>query len=256
MFAYDLTEPNRLVLRRVFSDVPRVDIGIDSVIEGHMGQAFVDDLDNPRAFKLQIEPFCYFAGNFGGSAAIEMIKKQETYFLIMVCPEEALRLAREHFGDRLLRFPRYSFSSERLSVEHVGTLLGKSPFRSRIVSIDAQMLDQVSRQPDHFLDISAFASAEDFLARGLGYAVKDDNALAGVAYSSLVNDTGIEVSIYVESTHRRRGMATALGCALVKACLERSVDPHWDAANVESCTLAEKLGYVSTGTYDAYCVSR
>jgi GNAT acetyltransferase len=40
--------------------------------------------------------------------------------------------------------------------------------------------------------------------------------------------------------------------ALIQWCLKNNADPHWDAANSESCGLAEKLGYVPIETYDAY----
>jgi RimJ/RimL family protein N-acetyltransferase len=205
---------------------------------------------------LQIGPFCYFAGNFGGEAAAEMIRKQEPYFLFMTYPDQVFNIAKECFGERLIRFPRCSFSSDGLSVDHVGALLKQSPFRSRIARISKKVLDHVSSQPDHFLDISVFKSADDFLTKGIGFEITHNGKIAGVAYSSLVSNSAIEVSIYVETKYRRQGMATALGCALIKECLKRDIDPHWDAANVESCTLAEKLGYVSTGTYDAYYVSR
>ena len=256
MFEYTLTEANRLVLSNAFRNVPRVDIGIDSVIEGHMGKAIVDDPNNPGAFKLQVGPFCYFAGDFSSDPATEIIKQQEAYSLIMVCPEDAIEIARNHFAERLIRFPRYSFSSERLSLEYIASLIDDSSFRSRITKIDGTVLDRVASRPDHFLDISVFESATDFLIRGTGYAVIHNDAIAGVAYSSLICNSAIEVSIYVEPEYREQGMATALGCALIKECLKRSIDPHWDAANIESCRLAEKLGYVSAGTYDAYFVNR
>jgi GNAT superfamily N-acetyltransferase len=207
-----------------------------------MGQAFVDDRNNPTAFKLQLGPFCYFAGSFESEGAIEMIRQQEPYSLLMTCPDGAIDIAREHFGERLIRFPRYSFSSQQLSVDHVDTLLKNSPFRSRISRIGGTVMERLPDPPDHVFDISSFDSAEDFLASGIGYALMENNKLTAVAYSSLVSNIGLEVSIYVEPEYRGQGVATALGCALIKECLERNVDPHWDAANAESCTLAKKLG--------------
>ena len=254
MFEYDLTQANRLVLNQAFGGVRRVDIGIDAVIEDHAGEAFVDNLEDPKAFKIQILPFCYFAGDFGGKAAVEMIRQFRPYHLLMAYPDEVIDIARECFGNRLIKFPRYSFSSDSICAERINTFLDSSPHRSRIVPLDSEILSQVAGQPDHFLDILVFESAEDFLKRGFGYALTHGNTLAGVAYSSLVSNAAIEVSVYVEPDYRRKGIATALGCALIRECLSRNIDPHWDAANVESCTLAEKLGYTAIGIYDAYYV--
>jgi len=74
----------------------------------------------------------------------------------------------------------------------------------------------------------------------------------GVAYSSLVCSTGIEVSIFVDEPYRQQGIATALGSRLVLECLRQNLRPNWDAANPESCKLAKKLGFIFTETYDAY----
>ena len=47
-------------------------------------------------------------------------------------------------------------------------------------------------------------------------------------------------------------MAIVLGADLAAWCLEHAMAPHWDAANLESCGLAEKLGYSPIGKYQAH----
>jgi hypothetical protein len=47
-------------------------------------------------------------------------------------------------------------------------------------------------------------------------------------------------------------VATALSAALLLECVRRGLRPNWDAANPESCALAEKLGYTPAGSYDSY----
>jgi hypothetical protein len=34
--------------------------------------------------------------------------------------------------------------------------------------------------------------------------------------------------------------------------MRNNAEAHWDAANPQSCKLAEKLGYIQTGEYQAY----
>ena len=101
-------------------------------------------------------------------------------------------------------------------------------------------------------DIALFESPEDFINKGAAFGVIENDSLKGIAYSSLVNSKAVEVSIYIVKKYRRLGMAIALGCALLKYCLEKNLHPNWDAANLESCRLAEKLGYTATETYDAF----
>jgi predicted GNAT family acetyltransferase len=62
----------------------------------------------------------------------------------------------------------------------------------------------------------------------------------------------MEVSIYVLEDYRRQGLATALASNLLSWCLEHNLEPHWDAANPESCRLASKLGYKFMGSYEAH----
>ena len=122
------------------------------------------------------------------------------------------------------------------------------------------LTESVSVSPTHSLadspaDISDFESPEDFAERGIGYCLRDSDTMVGVAYSSLVCSKGIEISIFVLPQHRRKGLATALAGNLLRWCLKHDMDPHWDAANPESCRLAEKLGYVQTGEYEAYILT-
>jgi len=247
-----LTKANRIRLARAFRRCKRVDLSIDCAIEGQMGKAFTDDFENPTAFCIQVGPFWYLAGDARSSGGLEMIKDLPAYRLLMPSAGEWIEVAKEIHDERLVPFPRFSFSSENLSLKHLDGLLDDSPHKDAIRRIDSAILTQLTGEPDSVVDIADFDSAEDFLKRGVGFSLMDSQSVKAVAYSSLVCSKGIEVSIFVFPEHRRNGMATALACKLLKWSLEYDMDPHWDAANKESCKLAEKLGYVQTGTYVAY----
>jgi GNAT superfamily N-acetyltransferase len=247
-----LTKADRIRLAMAFRKNKRVDLSIDCAIEGQMGKAFADNLENPTAFCIQVGPFWYLAGDARSPGGQQMIKDLPAYRLLMPSEEEWIDVAKEIHGERLVPFPRFSFSSENLSLEHLDNLLGDSPHKDVIRRIDRAILTQLTGEPDSVVDITDFDSVEDFLKRGIGFCLMDSESVKAVAYSSLVCSKGIEVSIFVFPEHRRKGMATALSCKLLKWSLEHDMDPHWDAANPESCTLAEKLGYVPTETYEAY----
>jgi hypothetical protein len=61
-YELELTKINRLKIAHAFREVPRVDMSIACVVEGQMGQAFVDDLAQPSIYHVVIGPFHYFAG--------------------------------------------------------------------------------------------------------------------------------------------------------------------------------------------------
>ena len=63
---YPLTKANCIKLEKAFRNVPRVDISIECVLEGQMGKAYVNDLDDPSVYKIQVGPFFYLAGDTFG----------------------------------------------------------------------------------------------------------------------------------------------------------------------------------------------
>lgn len=248
---YPLTKANRLRLARAFRNVPRVDISIECVLEAQMGKAFVDDPTVPTAFHIQVGPFHYYAGDALGKGGQEMLGDFQPYNLFMSASEGWLEAGQKMYGERLVGIDRYSFSSECLSLERIQQFRRGNIASSAIKQIDQALLAQTWGR-DHFIDVSDFESPDDFIERGIGYYAEKDGEIIGAAYSSLICSTGIEVSLFVSEEHRRQGVATVLSAHLLEWCLQNNMDAHWDAANPESCKLAEKLGYIPTGSYQAY----
>ena len=246
---YPLTKAHRIRLAQAFRDVPRVDISIECVVEGQMGKAYVDDLENPTAFQIKIGPFHYFAGNADNGR--EMLQNFPPYNLFMSASAGWADACKEMYGERFIAFDRYSFTSARLSLEYLQGLCQRPKFPFTVKRMDASLLERLEEQ-DHFIDVSDFDSPTDFFERGIGFYVEKDGEILGAAYSSLVCSTGIEVSLFVVEDYRQQGMATILSANLICWCLEHNMDAHWDAANLESCKLAEKLGYTPAGIYQAY----
>lgn len=251
-YPLELNKANRLKLAQVFRNHPRVDCSIDCVIEGQMGAAFVDDLASPQAYRITIGPFWYFGGEANSPGGVEMMKNFPPYNLLMASAPGWVELAQETFGERLQPFTRYSFSAQALSPEHLESVLEGTGQRERLGPIGEELAAGLKDVSAGYFDIEAFDSPADFAGRGLGFAALAGEQVMGVAYASLVFSRALEVSIYVEEPYRRQGVATALGAQLALAALQRGLLPNWDAANPESCRLAEKLGFIPTGTYEAY----
>jgi RimJ/RimL family protein N-acetyltransferase len=73
-----------------------------------------------------------------------------------------------------------------------------------------------------------------------------------IASTGAVASKGIEIQINTHKRYRGKGLASAAGAALILECLEKGIDPNWEAATEISARLAEKLGYTPEGTYDTY----
>jgi len=103
---------------------------------------------------------------------------------------------------------------------------------------------------------SAFDSPADFARRGLGVVAIYDGVPVAGASSYCVYRGGIEIEIDTRAGHRRRGLATACGARLILECLERGLYPSWDAIDLRSVALAEKLGYHRGEPYPVYWIGR
>jgi GNAT superfamily N-acetyltransferase len=249
---YPLTKANRLKLSRAFKHNPRVDLSIPCIVESQMGKAFVDDPENPLVYRIEQGPFYYFAGDPNTPGGRAMIANLPPYTLFMPSPPAWIEAIQKMYSGKLVPFDRYSFSSDNLTIEHLDRLLTNSNFKDIIQRMDIPITEKALLNPDGYVDLFAFDSAEDFYERGIGYYLLENEKMIGVAYSSLVCSIGIEVSLVVDPDHHRQGIATALCCHLLKFCLENGMRPNWDAANPESCALALKLGYKPTGSYESY----
>lgn len=91
---------------------------------------------------------------------------------------------------------------------------------------------------------------------GLGVCALQDGKLVAGASSYSSYEGGIEVEIDTKKGYRRRGLAKACGARLRLECLKRGLYASWDAQNLASLALAQKLGYTPAGPYIAYEVSK
>jgi len=251
-YEIELTPANRAKLAQAFIYNPRVDYGIDTVLEGEMGRVYASDPENPSSYAINVGPFWYYAGQASTSGARQLLEGLPPYALLMPSPPGWLEAAHSVYPDRLKPFTRYSFSTHDLSIGHLEALLRDSPHAASIVPLDAGLAERLASLPGSFFDVEDYGSVREFVTRGMGYTLLDGETIPGAAYASLVCRKGIEVSIYVEEAYRREGIATALACRLLVSCLRSGKHPNWDAANPESCKLALKLGYRFAGDYEAY----
>lgn len=93
-YKLELTKINRLKIANAFQDVSRVDMSVPCVVEGQMGQAFVDDLAQPAIFHVVIGPFHYFAGSSDTPQAQTMMANFPAYNLLMPSAPGWAELAR------------------------------------------------------------------------------------------------------------------------------------------------------------------
>ena len=139
--------------------------------------------------------------------------------------------------------------------EKLQSFVDALPEGYEIRRIDGEIYDLISDDDDLEDLIGEFETKEAFLEKGRGFAVlKDGKAVAG-ASSCYCYSYGIEVEIATIETERRKGLAAAVGAKLILSCLEDGLEPVWDASNLSSLRLAEKLGYRFDREYVYYWIN-
>lgn len=78
------------------------------------------------------------------------------------------------------------------------------------------------------------------------------NCFHDLVVSYTVYNGGIEIEIDTKLQFRQKGLATACGAKLILECLGRNLYPSWDAHDLRSVALAEKLGYHMDKPYTVY----
>jgi len=102
---------------------------------------------------------------------------------------------------------------------------------------------------------SQFPTYQDYKNRGLGFVILHGDAIVSGATSYTVYDQGIEIEIDTKEEYQRRGLALICASRLILECLDKGLYPSWDAANLKSLALAEKLGYHFDKAYVTYRIT-
>lgn len=103
--------------------------------------------------------------------------------------------------------------------------------------------------------VSSFESKEKYLEMGRGMVILKNGQIVAGASSFTRYKEGIEIEVDTAEEERRKGLTTIVCAALILRCLEEGLYPSWDAQNMNSVHLAEKLGYEFDHVYTAYEVS-
>jgi len=227
-----------------FESHPRLRAVIDAVLEGRCGRVI-------REGGAALLDFgCYRIP--GGDARCEGARALLTGLRgpceIVVPDDDAWRaLIGNCFGARIADRSMQSFLPGRKLTERTHALAADLPEAYDLRRIDAAIAARVGVEvAPHGIDV--LGGPEAFVERGLGRALLAlDGRPACVASSYAVSSRYVEVAIATHPAHRRRGLAACAAAAMIGDCLERGLEPHWNAFNPVSQRLARRLGFVEVG---------
>lgn len=228
-----------------------------SCLQGYMGRAFVLTKDSPESAQIVIGDFCFLAG----TPEAELIKHIPGDY-----PGKALLLVpqnkgwnahiEELWGERARKSCRYAIKKEKdvFDTAKLHKFTEEVPPEYELKQIDSMLYEKVLKE-DWCRDLcSGFKSGEDFERRGVGFVIVKNGEIVAGASSYSVYDEGIEIEIDTKKEYRGLGFAKACGARLILECLKTGKYPSWDAIDMRSVSLAEKLGYHMDKPYDTYVI--
>ena len=226
-----------------------------SCLEGCMGDAFADNVENPKSAQIIIADFCFFAGEVNGELVSHIPSGNEQDFIIMIPQNELWAKEIAYFyGERARAVTRYAIKKEQAIFDqnYLKSIVENLDTKYELKMIDQKLFEVANAQPWSSDLCGQFADYEDYAKRGIGVAALREEEMVAGASSYTIYQQGIEIEIDTKEEYRRKGLALACGAKLILACLEKGLYPSWDAQNLGSVALAEKLGYHLDYAYAAY----
>lgn len=230
-----------------------------SCMQGQMGRAWVDDIAHPTAAEIYLGDFYYFAGDEQSAEAEELIRNIPQDFqsdcALMVPRNEAWAQVIERvFPTNHKRVTRYALKKAptKFDVEKLKEYAVRLPEGYTLHQIDEKLYHKAQSESFSKDFCAQFEDCADYLRRGLGFMVLyGDEPVAGASSYSMYTG-GIELEFVTKEEYRRRGLGQAAAARLILECLDRGLYPCWDAANLQSRRIAERLGYTFDKEYPTY----
>lgn len=224
-----------------------------SCLQGVMGAIYTSD--SKDAAMAILGDFAFYAGKPSEDLVRFKPESCEQDFIIMVPQnDEWAALIEKCYGDKAKKVTRYAIKKEKdnFDVSKLKKAISKLPegYELRLLEEVEYRLCQNNRWANDL--ISQYKDYNTYKRLGLGVVVLKDGELVAGASSYSRYKEGIEIEIDTREDHRRKGLAYACGAKLILECLEKGLYPSWDAQNMWSVALAEKLGYHFSHEYAAY----
>ncbi len=231
---------------------------IYSCLQGCMGRAYVCAGEKAwTAAGILLGDFCFLGGEPKEGLVREVPRQHLREFLLLVPQNrEWERMIEQTYGEKAWKYTRYAIKKEPdvFEREKLQGFVDALPAGYELRWIDRELYSAVMQEEWSRDLCSVFDGYADYAARGLGVVALMQGRVAAGASSYAVYESGIEIEIDTEESHRRRGLALACGARLILGCLDRGLYPSWDAHDLRSVQLAEKLGYHRDKEYTTYVV--
>ncbi|MDD2957877.1 MAG: GNAT family N-acetyltransferase [Lachnospiraceae bacterium] len=223
-----------------------------SCLQGYMGTLITDDENDPKSAIIDHGDFSFCAG-LPNEHLLNSIS-MDRFKLIVPRNEEWQTLIELVFAKKAKKVLRYAIKKEP-------DVFDKEKLKSYVASLDndyeIRLFDSnifKSAQSESWsADLcSQFKDYSEYQNHAIGVAILHCGKLVSGASPYGVYRNGIEIEIDTKPEYRGKGLATVCGARLILECLAKNIYPSWDAHDLRSVHLAEKLGYHLSHSYVTY----
>lgn len=227
-------------------------------VEGRMGRVWVPELINPSFCLIHLGNFAYLFGICPkGEAVIELkeqLLKQCSHSYITPGDERWAEWLEENFQGEYRILSRYAMKRERnhFSEETLKRYSQSISDGIKIVKMDERLYHMAMKEDWSRNFCSNYETPEDFLKDGMGFAAVSGRKLVSGCSAYGISRGRTQIEVATRKEFKRQGLALACSARFILACMEQGINPGWDAANLPSAGLAEKLGYIFEKEYQVY----
>lgn len=255
---------NELSKNTVLTDIyyrslaPFHDSSIYTILEGKGGGIYSDNEKSPTVILARLGDFRYLWGSPAKIDNIEEvldIKGEET---TLVCSDNNWI---NYLGESIISAHFYRYRLETPKSFDIDSL---KKIRDKINKKDGFSLRQITKEDFDSFDSLSFGhdfkgispDFNDFQENSLGFVIAHGEKILSGACAYSYYSGGYEIQIETDRNYRNMGLASICSAAFIIESIKRGKKPHWDAAHEQSYIMAQKLGFVPLGRYDAYNLKR
>lgn len=225
-----------------------------SCLQGIMGKLYGNHPRFPTAAMALLGDFAFLAGTPDPELAAYKPGWCTQRFIILVPRNQEWKdCILRHYGERANVVSRYAIKKEPdiFEKEKLQKAVSLLPSEYELRLMDEPLYNMCRTNSWSAEQVANFPDYETYRRLGLGAVILKEGELVSGASSYSRYLEGIEIQIDTREDFRRRGLACIVGARLILECLSRGLYPSWDAQNLQSVALAEKLGYHYSHTYSA-----
>jgi len=231
------------------------DVSVSSAAEGRMGRVWTEDMDSPSFCLVKNGPFAFLLGiPPKGENALSLYRT-----LRIECPGSFIVPENEGWSGwieenvpcRQRMLSRYEMGPGRngFDPEKLNFFMQQVPDGFILKKIDRYVFRHMPDEDWCRYFVSNFENETQFFRHGTGYVItKNSRPVSGCSAFSF-SEGKVEAEAGTKEEFRRMGLALSSSSAFVTACLLKNLEPVWDAANIKSVALAEKLGFETKREY-------